>query len=176
MLNNVQTSYTSSEQVQVYRFSPVVSVAVPLLAIVLQAYVPLYLHFLSILDLPLLVVIFFAVARRGKISGLLTGALIGILQDSLTHAPIGLYGMANTVIGYLASSIGAKLDVENPGSRFLLTGAFYVLHQAIFYIIARGLANQVLQLVWQRLLIIAALNALVAVPVFSLLDRFKQRA
>jgi len=172
----VQIASTSNEQVQVYRFLPVVSVALPLLAIMLQAYVPLYLHFFSVLDLPLLVLVFFCVARRGKISGLLTGAAIGILQDSLTHAPIGLYGMAKTVIGYVASSLGAKLDVENPGSRFLLTGAFYVLHQAIFYVIARGLANQALQLSGQRLLISAAVNALAALPLFSLLDRFKQRA
>lgn len=151
-------------------------IGVPFLAIILQAYLPLYLHFLVILDLPLLVAIYFSVARRGPIGGLLTGGLIGLLQDSLTHQPIGLYGIAKTVVGYLASSIGVKLDVENPGSRFLMTFAFYVLHQSLYYLIARGLANLVIDLRWVHLLICAVINAVVGVAIFSLLDRFKQQA
>jgi rod shape-determining protein MreD len=172
----VQISYTSSAQVQVQRFTLPVSVGLPLAAIILQAYLPKYLHFLSILDLPLLVTIFFAVARRNQLSGLLTGGVIGIMQDSLTSQLIGLFGIAKTVIGYLASSIGVKLDVENPGSRFLMTFAFYVLHSAIFYVVARGLANQMtVQLRWGHLLLAALVNAFVAVPLFAALDMFKQR-
>lgn len=171
----MQISYTSSEQVQVYRLPIPVSIGIPLAAIVLQAYVPLYLHFASILDLPLLVTIFFAVARRGQISGLLTGGIIGLVQDSLTHQPIGIFGIAKTLIGYLASSIGVKLDVENPGSRFLMTFAFYGLHQGFYFILARGLANQQMELRWGHLLVAALVNALAAVPLFAALDRFKKR-
>jgi rod shape-determining protein MreD len=170
----VQISYTSSQEVQAHRFNAAVSIAVPLIAIFLQAYIPLYLHFFAILDLPLLVTIFFAVARRGPIGGLLTGSVIGLLQDSLTHQPIGLYGVAKTVIGYLASSIGVKLDVENPGSRFLMTWVFYVLHQLIYYVIARGLANQVLQLRWHHLAMAATVNAFCAIVLFAVLDHFKR--
>lgn len=170
----MQASYTSSHEVQVYRFNPAVSVAVPLVAVFLQAYVPLYLHFFSVLDLPLLVVIFFAVARRGPISGLITGGVIGLLQDSLTHQPVGLYGVSKTVIGYVASSIGVKVDAENPGSRFLMTCLFYVLHQFIYYAIARGLASQVMQLRWHHLIIAALINAAVAIPLFAFLDRLKK--
>lgn len=171
----MQASVTSSEQIQVHRFSLVVTVGVPLLAIFIQAYVPIYLHFVSILDLPLLATIFFAVARREPISGLLTGSVIGVVQDSLTHHPIGLYGITKTIIGYLASSIGVKLDVENPGSRFLMTLVFYVLHQVIYHFIAGGLAYEVMRLRWGHLLLAALVNALMAVPCFALLDKTKQR-
>src|SRR6266496_4704984 len=111
-LNSVAVTYTSREQIEVYRFSWPVAVAVPLLAIFLQAFIPLRLPFFSIFDLPLLVVIFFAMARRSQVAGLVTGAVIGILQDSLTHHPLGVYGIAKTVVGYGASSLGVKLDVE----------------------------------------------------------------
>ncbi|MFB3814244.1 MAG: rod shape-determining protein MreD [Terriglobales bacterium] len=171
----MQRSVTSSEQVQVYRFSLPAAVGIPLLAVFLQAYLPKYVPFLLMIDLPLLVVIFFAVARRWPISGLMTGTIIGLFQDSLTNQPIGLYGIANTVIGYMASSIGMKIDVENPGSRFLMTFVFCLIHQVVYFAMGHGLVRMDLQLRWGHLLMVALLNAVVAVPVFAILDRFKQR-
>lgn len=171
----MQITYTSSEQVQIQRFSLPVLIGVPIAAIVLQAYLPIYLHFLNVLDLPLLVTIFFAVARRSQVNGIATGSVIGLFQDSLTHQPIGIYGISKTVIGYLASSIGVKLDVENPGSRFLMTFTFYLLHQATYHLIGRGLAGLVIEVRWVHIVLCALVNALVAVPFFSLLDRFKQQ-
>src|SRR5215831_1339947 len=68
LLNNVSLSYTSREEIEVYRFSLPVSIAVPLLAIFLQAFLPLRFPFLSIFDLPLLVVLFLAMARRSQVA------------------------------------------------------------------------------------------------------------
>jgi rod shape-determining protein MreD len=170
----VQISVTSSEQVQVHRFSLPVAFGVPLAAIFVQAYFPVRFHFFSLLDLPLLVTIFFSVARRNQTVGVITGALIGLVQDSLTHQPIGLYGIAKTVVGYLASSLGVKLDVENPGSRFLMGFAFYLLHLGLYLLIARGLASQMLQLRWGHMFLAALVNGIAAVPFFAVLDRAKR--
>lgn len=168
-------TYTSGEQVEVYRFSVPVAITIPLLALFLQAFIPLRFHFFSIFDLPLLVVIFFALARRSPVTGLLTGAAIGILQDALTHHPIGVYGIANTVVGYGASSLGVKIDVENAASRFLVTLFFYMVHEAAYFTIARGLLGLTLQWSWPHELGTALANAALAVAFFALLDRFKQR-
>ena len=173
--NSVPITYTSNEQVEVYRFSLPAAILAPLIAVFLQAFVPLRFHFFSIFDLPLLVVIFFAVARRSPVAGLLTGAVIGLLQDSLTGHPLGLYGIANTVVGYGASSLGVKLDVENAGSRFLVTLFFYVVHEIVYFTVARGLVGLTLQWSWPRELGSALANAFLAVILFALLDRFKQR-
>jgi rod shape-determining protein MreD len=171
----VPITYTSNEQVEVYRFSVPAAILVPLVAVFLQAFVPLRFHFFSIFDLPLLVVIFFAVARRSPVTGLLTGAAIGLLQDSLTHHPIGVYGIAKTVIGYGASSLGVKLDVENAGSRFLVTLFFYMAHEIVYFTVARYLLKLALQWSWLHELGSALANAFLAVVLFTLLDRFKQR-
>jgi rod shape-determining protein MreD len=171
----VPITYTSQEQVEVYRFSIPAAILIPLIAVFLQAFVPLKLAFFSIFDLPLLVVIFFAVARRSQVTGLLTGAAIGLLQDSLTHQPIGVYGIAKTVVGYGASSLGVKLDVENAGSRFLVTLFFYIAHEVVYFLVARGLVGLTLQWNWLHELGSAVANALLAVALFALLDRFKQR-
>jgi len=172
----VAVSYTSREQIEVYRFSWPVAIAVPVLAIFLQAFMPLRLSFFSIFDLPLLVVIFFAMARRSQVAGLLTGAVIGILQDSLTHHPLGVYGIAKTVVGYGASSLGVKLDVESVGTRLLVTTGFYVVHQVIYFTIARALVGLDLHWSWSRELWSAVANAILGVVLFTLMDRLKQRA
>jgi rod shape-determining protein MreD len=171
----VAITYTSGEQVEVYRFSIPVTILVPLTAVFLQAWLPLRLHFFSIFDLPLLVTISFAMARRSQIAGLFTGALIGILQDALTHQPIGLYGISKTVVGFGASSLGIKLDVENTGSRLLLTVFFYVVHEVVYFLIARGLVSLHMEWSWQRELWSGLANAFLGIFLYALLDRLKQR-
>ena len=168
-------TYTSGEQVEVYRFSVPVTIGVPLVAVFLQAYLPLHFHFFTIFDLPLLVTIFFAMARRSQVAGLLTGGIIGLLQDSLTHQPIGIYGIAKTIVGYGASSLGIKLDAENAGSRFLVVLFFFSIHQIVYFLVARGLVRLTLAWNWQHELGSAVANAVLGVFLFFLLDRFKQR-
>ncbi len=164
------------EEIEVHRFSPPAAVGIPLLAVLLQAYLPVHLPFFRMFDLPLLVTIYFAVSRRKQVTGLLTGSAIGLLQDSLTHQPIGLFGIAKTVVGYLASSIGVKLDVDNPGSRLLLTFVFYLIHQIVYFIVARFLAEQILAWRWGYSALAALANSILAVFLFAFLDRFRQRA
>jgi rod shape-determining protein MreD len=167
--------YTSQDQIEVYRFNIPTAIFVPLAALFLQAFVPLRFPGFAMLDLPLLVVIFFGVARRSQVAGLLTGAVIGLLQDSLTHQPIGLYGIAKTVVGYGASSLGVKIDVENIGARFLGSASFYLVHQCIYFVVARGMVQLRLQWSWPHELLAAVINAFVAVFLFAVLDRLKQR-
>jgi rod shape-determining protein MreD len=172
----VPITYTSGEQVEVYRFSIPVTIGVPLLALFLQAFIPLrFPRFAVYVDLPLLVTIFFAMARRNPISGLLTGAVIGLAQDMLGHRPIGLYGIAKTVVGYGASSLGVKLDVENPGARFLVTLGFYLVHSAVYFTVARGLVNMPVPWSWFHGVLAGVTNAFLGIMLYFVLDKFKQR-
>jgi rod shape-determining protein MreD len=171
----VPITYTSEEQIEVYRFSIPVTVGVPLLALFLQAFLPRRIPYFSYLDLPLLVTIFFAMARRNPISGLLTGAAIGLVQDMMGPYPIGIYGIAKTVVGYLASSLGVKLDVENAGTRLLVTLVFYLVHAAVYFTVARGMVNLTLNWSWGRGILAGLANAVVGVALYFVLDKFKQR-
>jgi len=165
---------TSREEIEVYRFGPVISVFIPLVALLIQAFIPVRWHGFSVLDLPLLVTIFFAVTRRSQLAGMLTGAIIGLIQDALTHQAIGLYGVAKTVVGYGASSLGVKIDVENPGTRLLVTAGFYLAHQAVYFLVARNILGVALEWLWVRTLLAALLNGVVAIVLFAILDRFKR--
>jgi rod shape-determining protein MreD len=170
---SVPITYTSGEQIEVYRFSLPVTVGVPLIALFLQAFLPRRIF--SIFDLPLLVTIFFAMARRNPISGLFTGAAIGLAQDMLGPYPIGIYGIAKTVVGFGASSLGAKLDVENAGARLLVTLGFYLIHQAVYFTVARGMVNLTLNWSWSRGILAGLANGVVGMVLYFVLDKFKQR-
>lgn len=170
---NAGVSLTSREEIDVHRFSWPVSIGIPVAAIFLQVF--LRVRFLTVLDLPLLVTIFFAVARRRPIPGMITGALIGTLQDAWTGHPIGLFGIAKTIVGYLGSSLGVKLDVDNPGSRFLMTFAFVLIHRIIYMTISLQLVGGSEAWNWGHTMLSALVNGLAAVVLFALMDKLKLR-
>jgi rod shape-determining protein MreD len=170
-------SVTSREQVSVYEFSWPAIILIPLVAVLIQIFIPVKVRFLPIIDLPFLVTIFFATARRNPISGCLTGCFIGLLQDLFAgyNHPLGMYGISLTVVGYLASSLGVKIDVDNPGSRFLITFVFFGVEEGVYYGVAHGLLRQAVQWNWSHLAISALANAVIGIFVFRFLDRFKER-
>jgi rod shape-determining protein MreD len=168
-------SYTSRRELEQHSFPPVVALLVPLGAILLQALLPRPFPRLAILDLPLIVTIFFAVSRRNPVAGTLTGATIGLLQDALTNQPIGVNGMAKSVIGYIAASIGVQIDVENLTTRILINFGFFLVNSFLLFLINRrllGLAD--FHILWVHELIRAAINTVVALPIFYLLDNTKR--
>ena len=172
MLNR---SYTSRRELEQHTFSPVVTLLVPVLAILLQSFLPRPFPRFAILDLPLIVVLFFAVSRRSPIAGALTGAIIGLLQDALTNQPIGVNGMAKSAIGYTAASIGLQVDVESPLTRIVITFGFSIVNSVLLFLIDhRLLGLPGFHLLWGHELIRACANTAVAIPIFFLLDRTKR--
>src|SRR5258708_30238272 len=114
------------------------------LSLRLQVFVAVDIPKFAVLDLPMIVTIYFGLSRGNPSTGLLLGMAIGLLQDSLSGptVPLGLYGIAKTIIGYFASSIGARLDTEHPAARFALTAAFFVAHQGVIVLTKRVLLSQ----------------------------------
>lgn len=169
-------SYTSRRELDQYRFRPAVTLLAPLALLVLQALLPKLWPPLAILDLPLIAVIFFAVARRSPTAGAVTGTLIGLFQDGLTNHPLGIYGISKAIVGYIAASIGFTVDVENVLNRALLNFGFSLMQSGLLYVIQRlMLADRGVHMLWLHELIRAVLNTVAAVPIFFLLDRFKRR-
>jgi len=113
-MDSTQVYIGPEPHIEVHKYyAGVVPMAV-LLALVLQAFFPVYIHSANYLELPLLVTLYFALSKRNPSSGLLLGMVVGLLQDSLSRTPLGLYGIAKTLVGYLGSSLGARIDVEHP--------------------------------------------------------------
>ena len=151
-------------------------ILVPFLAILFQVYVPRFFSFLGYLELPLLVTIYFALTRRQPITGLLFGAFVGIVQDSLSQQLIGMYGIVKTLVGYFAASVSMRFDVENPVLIGILSFFFYFFHQFFYWVLDRALLGHLTVFDPQQTLVYALLNAAVALPLFHLLDKLKARA
>jgi len=158
-----------------HRFHPLVLILVPLLAIFFQAYLPLRFPSVGFLNVPVLVVIYFAVSRRSPIGGTLLGMIIGIIQDALTHLPLGVNGIIDCILGYLAASIGLRIDVDNPGTRLIMNFTFILLASILHVLILRRLLGIHEQWYGLHEVVRAVVNGLIGVVLFALLDRLRQR-
>jgi rod shape-determining protein MreD len=166
----------SQREGQVARFSAWAMLVVPLAAILFQVYVPRFFQFLGFLEMPLLVVVYFALMRRSQVSGLLAGALVGLAQDSLSTSknPLGMFGIVKTLVGYFAASVGMRLDVDHAAIRLLLTFFFYFFHQVFYWVMERALLGHQPLFEAQRWLVMGLLNAVVGVSLFHFLDKLRK--
>jgi rod shape-determining protein MreD len=177
-MNDAFDFRAAESHIEVHKFRTGAIIVTTVLALLIQTAFPVYFSKAAVLDLPLLITIYFGLSRRNPSTGLLLGAGIGLLQDSLSGptVPLGLYGIAKTFIGYLASSIGARLDTEHPAARFALTGFFFFVHQGVIVLTRRLLLAQPEAWFTTRLAIAAVVNAVVAVFLFMLLDRLRKNS
>jgi rod shape-determining protein MreD len=165
----------SEANVEVHKYYSGTIVAVCFLALVLEAFLHKFGHWAELVDLPLLVTVYFGMSRRNPISGLLLGAMVGILQDGLSHDnPIGLFGISGTLVGYLASSIGARIDTEHPASRFGLIFLFCHFRQIVLATTERVLLNHAAPFFTFPLLWNSLATAAFGVVLFALLDRLRR--
>ena len=169
-------SYTSRRELDQYHFHPAVTLLVPVLFLLLGAMLPRLWTRLEILDLPLIVVLFFAVSRRSPVAGSVTGTLIGLFQDGLTNLPLGVYGIAKALIGYIAASLSFAVDADNPLNQVLMNfGASLFQSALVFAILRYLLADRTYHGSVVHELIRAGCNAAVALPVWTVLNRFRVR-
>jgi rod shape-determining protein MreD len=155
----------------IHSYPVLVYALTPLAALVLQALLPRYLRGYAWFDLPLVVTVYFALVRRDPIQGMLMGGSLGIFEDALTHHAIGVNGIAKTVAGFLAGSVGVRIDVENHTIRLMLTFLLSLLCSAIYVFIYRILLGLELEWSWLAELMKAVGNSAIAAVLFPLLDR-----
>jgi rod shape-determining protein MreD len=167
----------SARQVRSASYPVWVYFAVPLLALLIQVYLPLFqtLKFVSRIELPLLVTIYFALMRRSQLRGLAIGVALGLAQDSVFQQHLGMYGICKTLVGYFSASIGMQFDVEHAFVRLLLCFFFYVFHQFFYWVLQRSLLDQPAVFDIQTELILGALNAVIGVALFHLLDKLRKK-
>lgn len=166
----------SRREMEIHHFPILVYALVPLLALVLQAWLPrLVTERFAWFDLPLVVTVYFSLSRRSPVQGALMGCALGLFEDALTHRPIGINGVAKTVAGYLAASLGVHIEVDNFTIRLLITFLLSLLSSAIYLFVYRLVLGLAIDWNWVFELIKAVGNSAVAIVLFPILDRFKVR-
>lgn len=165
---------SSQREGQVSRFRAWVFFLIPLAAILFQVYVPLFFQFLGFIEMPLLVVIYFALMRRSQINGLMIGALVGLAQDSLSKNPLGMFGIVKTLVGYFAASVGLRIDADHALVRLVLVFFFYIFHQFFYWVMVQALLGKPMSFEVSRTLLLGLLNALVGISLFHFLDKLRE--
>ena len=160
---------------EIRRYPLLVYLLVPLASLVLQAWLPRATSPHDWFDLPLVVTVYFALGRRNPIQGTLMGAAMGLFEDAMSHRPIGINGIAKTVVGFLAASVGIRVEVENIAVRLLLNFGLSLLSSGIYLFVTRFLLNLPIEWSWLAELLRAIGNSLIALVLFPLLDRLQIR-
>ena len=83
------------------------------------------------IDLVLVVVVYVALTS-GPATGLLSGAIAGLVQDALSTGILGVAGLAKTIVGFLAGVIGTQFIVSQPLPRFVVFFGATVVHAIVF--------------------------------------------
>jgi len=165
----------SRRDFEVHRYPAPLYLVVIVAALVLQAMLPRAVGQNHIwFDFPLVITIYFALGRRSPIQGMTIGCFVGIFEDALTHHAIGINGIAKTVAGYLAASVGIRIDAQNYLVRVLLNFALTLLCNALYLFIYRGMLGMELEWSWLTSLLQALGNSLIALVFFPFLDRFQR--
>ncbi len=122
-----------------------------------------------------MVIVYFALARRNPMQGAAMGAVIGLFEDALSHHAIGINGIAKTAVGFLAGSVGIRIDVDHHTIRVLLNFALSLLSSAIYLFVTRFLLGLAIDWSWLTELLRAVGNSVIALVLFPLLDRLQIR-
>src|ERR1700761_8815283 len=157
------------------RFQVVALALLTIVAVIGKFYLPRLIPHTEWLELPLLLTFYCGLMRHGPIASLLFGAFVGLAEDSLSPAtlPIGMYGITKTLVGYFAASVSLRFNVESQVIRVVLCFFFYFFHAFFYWIMRRALLNQSVPFDPQETFVHGALNAVIAIPLFAMLDRMK---
>ena len=79
-----------------------------------------------------LVVVVFAALTSGRVTGLLTGSIAGLVQDALSGGVIGVSGLSKTIVGFAAGIVGTQFIVAHTFSRVVVFFLATVVNAAVF--------------------------------------------
>jgi rod shape-determining protein MreD len=165
----------SRRDFEIHRYPLLVYALVPLISLVLQAWLPRLTSPYDWFDVPLVVTIYFALGRRDPIQGTLMGAALGLFEDAISHHPIGINGIAKSVVGFLAASVGVRVDVDNFAIRLIFNFVLSLVASAIYLFVTRFLLGLDIEWSWLTELFRAVGNSAIALVLFPVLDRLQIR-
>lgn len=92
--------------------------------------VSLFPQFSLAVDLFLVIVVFNAMDGN-SVAGMFGGMVAGLVADGVTGGYFGLFGLANTVIGYGTALTAQRLVIQRPASSFLVFAVAAAAQQLI---------------------------------------------
>ena len=126
-------------------------------------------------DLMYLPVIWYGI-KRSQASAMWVGCAAGLMQDSWFHAGVfGLSGFKKTILGWALGGLGGRFDFNGQTVRFVAGAVIALVDTALDQGLRRLLDQQPSVPGVLELAVRAVLTGLLAIWVFGLVDRAKNR-
>lgn len=109
------------------------------LAVILQSSLKAVWPPLGYVDLPLIVVVYFAL-QRDALQALAIGAVVGLATDAIgAGGLLGAGGFSKTLVAFVISTLATRVNLDNPlvripvlaGAAFLDASAYVLLHRML---------------------------------------------
>lgn len=146
-----------------------------IVSVLVQSKLPLWVAHASWLDLPLVVTIYFGLSYRDSIRGMSIGVIAGLLQDTLSHGPIGMNGMTKTLIGFFASSVSGRIEVDHAVIRVTALVLFSVVNLGLFAALEKLFFAPRFSWAHYHFVFTPLLNVAMGFPIFLLGDRLRKK-
>jgi len=103
----------------------------------------------------------------GPVAGILAGTIGGLLQDVLSGGIVGIGGLAKTLVGFTAGTIGAQFVLVRPHVRTLIVAVATVVHRLIILGVYALIDQRWPRVPWGAMLAEVAINSCAAFVVFQ---------
>lgn len=120
-------------------------------------------------NLVLVAVIYTALAF-GPVAGLLAGSAGGLIQDALAGGIVGVGGFSKTLVGFVVGVLGAQFIVAQALPRLVMFFTGTIIHEVCYQALYALVESKVFRIPWSATLMQAAINALIGVLTFAIID------
>jgi rod shape-determining protein MreD len=162
------------------RFATVGKYAITLISIVVvQGILADWFRIFSYFDLALIYCVYYGFTLSRPMASVFIGSILGLLQDSLSGAPMGTNGFSKTLICFLAASTSLKFNVDQGITRIIALFLFTLSDGLLVTMLGLSMGAAVEPLSTGKVLdslISAVFNTLLGLMMFGLYDRFKHAA
>jgi len=124
-------------------------------------------------NLVLVAVVYVALAY-GPVTGLLGGALGGMVQDALGGGIVGIGGMTKTLIGCVVGILSAQFNLSTMVPRLVMFIAATFVHELLFEGLQAIAGGRHFAMKLSAVLVQALLNGLIGVLAFALVENGPQ--
>lgn len=125
---------------------------------------------------PFLLVFVYCALTGGETHGMLAGAAAGWVQEVHFGGPVkGLSGLTRVLVGFGVGLAGGRFLLARPGPRLLVLFAATLADAVILERLAAAFEVRAQGLSLRGLLSRAAVNAVVGVALFAIIDRLRRR-
>jgi rod shape-determining protein MreD len=162
------------------RVSTVGKYAITLIAIVVvQGILAYRFRVFAYFDLPLIFCVYYGFTLSRPMASVFIGSILGLMQDSLSGAPMGTNGFSKTLLCFFAASTSLKFNVDQGITRIIALFLFTLADGLLVTMLGLTMGASDGPLSTGRMLdslISAVFNTLLGLMMFGLHDRFKHAA